>query len=414
MIAGSNRFKPAMLERVAPVQSRSHILPRRLQRSRRSVTVVLAVGVFALACVSASAEGPRCVKGQSARGCAAGILTGLLGPSRCQTAAAPVQNAPAQTAADRLQGLIDYLPCPDSGRVSFDTRDNFGDSMSVLDPQPSPTGGYLGVYHTEFTPPGRRWAADFRISLARSDDLIHWTRVAVLDPTGASMPTLSAIPGTSGYLLAYEKRPRVGGGDVVRIRYYPSLFWLLGGQWAAQRDLPLTLSRYNDGTPTIVWVHWNGGLSRSTIGLGFHYETAPAGRRGPDREAIGTLRGFRAWTARTDPATDGALDRQGLLGSHGDWRQFSFAGGSWRLYEAQTAFDDFGAWRVILESQASGRMYPVTLTLGGEPVSNSFANPVAHVEPAPAGRGQVLVVTMFLFTAHAPAGRGELVYFQPI
>ena len=146
----------------------------------------------------------------------------------------------------------------------------------------------------------------------------------MLDPTGASMPTLSAIPGTSGYLLAYEKRPRAGGGDVVRIRYYPSLFWLLGGQWAAQRDLPLTFSPYNDGTPTILWVHWNGGLSRSAIGLGFHYETATARQRGPDREAVGTLRGFRTWTAHTDPATDGALDRQGLLGSHGDWRQFSF------------------------------------------------------------------------------------------
>jgi hypothetical protein len=325
-----------------------------------------------------------------------------------------VQGAPAQTVADRLQGLIDYLPCPDTGRVSFDARDDHRDSMSVLDPVPSPTGDYLGVYHTEFTPPGRRWAADFRISLARSTDLIHWTRVAVLDPTGASMPTLSAIPGASGYLLAYEKRRRAGGGDVVRLRYYPSLFWLLGGQWAAQRDLPLTFSPFNDGTPTILWVHWNGGLARSAIGLGFHYETALAGQRAPDREALGTLRGFRAWTARRDPATDSALDRQGLLGSHGDWRRFDFAGAGWRMYEAQTAFDDFGAWHVILESESSGRMYPVTLTLGSRPVSSSFANPVARVEPAPGGHGQVLVVTMFLFTAHGSASRGELVYYQPI
>jgi hypothetical protein len=403
-----------MLERLTPPQSSSHILPGRLQRSTRSVTAVLAVGVFALACASASAEGTRCVRGQGARSCAAGILTGLLGAGRCEAAAAPVQNPPAQTAADRLQSLIDYLPCPDSARVSFNTRDDVGDSMSVLDPLPSPTGGYLGVYHTEFKPPGKRWSADFRISLARSGDLIHWNRVAVLDPTGASMPTLSAIPGTSGYLLAYEKRPRAGGGDVVRLRYYPSLFWLLSGQWAAQRDLPLSFSHHNDGTPTILWVRWNGGLARSVIGLGFHYETAIAGQRGPDREAIGTLTGFRSWIAHTDPATDRALNRQGLLGSHGDWRQFGFAGGGWRLYEAQTAFNDSGAWRVILENQPSHRMYPVTLTLGAQPVSSSFANPVARVEPAPGGRGQVLVVTMFLFTARAPAARGELVYYQPI
>jgi hypothetical protein len=390
------------------------MLPRRLQRSRRSVSAVLAAVVFALACASASAAQPHCAKGQSTRGCAGGVLTGLLGTSRCEAAAAPVQGAPAQTAADRLQGLIDYLPCPDSGRVSFNTRDNLGDSMSVLDPLPSPTGGYLGVYHTEFTPPGKRWAADFRISLARSADLIHWTRAAVLDPTGASMPTLSTIPGTSGYLLAYEKRPRSDSGNVVRLRYYPSLFYLLAGQWAAQRDLPLAFSRFNNGTPTILWVHWNGGLTRSSIGLGFHYETAIAGRRGPDREAIGTLRGFRSWIAHTDRATDGALDRQGLLGSHGDWRQFGFDGGSWRVYEAQTAFNDFATWHVILESEPSRRAYPVTLTLGPQPVSSSVANPVARVEPAPDGHGQALVVTMFLFTARGSASRGELVYYQPI
>lgn len=389
------------------------MLPGKLPGRRCTVTVVLAVGVFALTGVRASAERTHCVRGQATRGCAAGIVSGLLGAGSCEAATPPSQSAPAQTAADRLQSLIDYVPCPQTGRVSFNTRDNLGDSMSVLDPQPSPTGGYLGVYHTEFQPPGRRWSADFRVSLARSTDLIHWTRAAVLDPTGASMPTLRAIPGTPGYLLAYEKRQR-GGGDVVRIRYYPSLFWLLGGQWAEQRDLPLSFSPYNNGTPTILWVRWNGGLRRSVIGLGFHYESAPNGQRGPDREAIGTLRGFRLWSARTDPRTDASLDQQGLVGSHGDWRRFSFGGAGWRVYEAQTAFDDFGAWRVVLESEFSRRTYPVTLTMGAQPVSSSFANPVARVERAPQGSGSVLVVTMFLFAAHGSAARGELVYYQPV
>ena len=111
-------------------------------------------------------------------------------------------------------------------------------------------------------------------------------------------------------------------------------------------------------------MHWNGGPDRSAIGLGFHYESALGGERGPDREAIGTLRGFRVWTAHPDPRTDAALDRQGLTGSHGDWRQFTFEGGGWRVYEAQTAFDDVGAWRVILEDEASRRMYPITPTMG--------------------------------------------------
>jgi len=119
-----------MLARRSRAPSRSHILPVKLQRSRRSVVIVLAIGVFALTCVSARAEG-----------------------APCAAASPSPQGAPVQSAAGRLQSLIDYLPCPDTGRVSFDTRDDLGDSMSVLDPVRSPTGDYLGVYHTEFRPP---------------------------------------------------------------------------------------------------------------------------------------------------------------------------------------------------------------------------------------------------------------------
>jgi hypothetical protein len=371
-------------------------------------------GLLALPCVAARASTPRCAGGQAAATCAVGLGSGLLNPSQCQGSTLPAPAPqPAYTAADRLQTLIDALPCPATGRVSFNTRDDHGGSMSVLDTLPRPDGGYLGVYHSEFRPPGEPAQVDFRISLARSTDLIHWTRVVILDPTGASMPTLQAIPGGRGYLLAYEKRASDGGG-VVRLRYYPSLATLLAGRFAAERDIPRSFSPYNDGTPTILWIHWNGGLRRSSIGLGFHYESAPHRWRGPDREALGTLRRFRLWFARTDPSTDAELDAQGLDGNHGSWRQFGFDGEQWRVYEAQSAFDNFGTWRVVLDSPSARQMYEVHLTMGAQPVSSSYANPVARVEPAPHGAGQVLVVTMFLFAAAAPEAGGELVYYQPI
>ena len=171
---------------------------------------------------------------------------------------------------------------------------------------------------------------EFRICIARSTDLIHWTRVAVLDPTGASMPTLRAGPRRHGFLLAYEKRIR-DGGNIVRLRYYPSLYWLLSGGFADQRDLPRQFSPYNDGTPTIEWVHWNGGLNRSSIGLGFHYETAPAASAGPDREATGTLRRFRTWTAYPDPSARTGPGPPGTAAAvTASWRQFSFDGDQWR------------------------------------------------------------------------------------
>jgi hypothetical protein len=292
--------------------------------------------------------------------------------------------------------------------VAYDASDDHGDSMSVLDPIADRAGGYLGVYHTAFRSPGDPFE-NFRISLARSSDLIHWTRVEVIDVSGASMPTLRAIAGAPGFLLAYEKSTR--GGNLVRIRYYPSRDALLAGRFAAQRDLPREFSPYNNGTPTILWAQWNGALTRSVIQVGFHFESTPKGRRGPDREAIGTLRGFRTWSARPDPATDSDLDRQGLRGSHGDWRQFVFGGSRWRVYEAQTSFNDFGTWRVVLDDPGSRHVYSLALRVGSQTVANSFANPVARVEPAPGGQGLALVVTMYLFAGPV---RGELVYFQPI
>jgi len=328
----------------------------------------------------------------------------------CQTQAPPADVAPqAQSAVAELQDLIEDVPCTDSGRISYDTTDNLGGGMDVLDPITDPDGGYLGVYHTAFGP----YPWQFRISLAQSADLIHWTQIVVLDPLGASMPTLRAVPGTSGFLLAYEKKiPHVG--NVVRLRYYSSLGQLEAGRFAAQRDLPQTFSRFNDGTPTILSITWHHGLARSVIHIGFHYETAARGRRGPDREAIGTLVDFKRWTAHTERPLDAALDRQGLSGSHGDWRQFSFAGDQWRIYEGQTTWGDFGSWRVVLQDTSTGQLYPLTLSSEAQAISGSVANPVVAVLPAPDGVGQVLVVTLYLFTADPPALPGELVYYQTL
>jgi hypothetical protein len=315
------------------------------------------------------------------------------------------------TSADRLASLIQNVPCPDTGRVSYNTSDDHGDSMAVLDTFPDPAGGYLGVYHTAFGAEAGTKNWEFRISVAHSTDLIHWTRVAVLDPLGATMPTVRAIPGASGYLLAYEKRLS-SGSNIVRLRYYRTLGDLLAGHFAAQRDLPRYFSPFNNGTPTILSVRWNHAITSSVIGLGFHYQSAIRGRPGPDREATGTLTGFRSWNPRTDDSTDMALDRAGLWGSHGDWRAFSFDSAPWRIYEAQSAFNDFGTWRVLLDS--SGQMQPLTLSTTAGSVSSSIGNPVAQEEPGPGGHGRVLVITMFLFGPFATGEGGELVYYQSI
>jgi hypothetical protein len=172
-----------------------------------------------------------------------------------------------------LRNLIELVPCPATGRVVYGAVENLGNQLGGLDPIADPAGGYLGVYHTPIGSPPGSTSDGFEISIAHSADLIHWRRIAVLDAVGASNPTLRAVPGAQGYVLAYEKALGAHGPHVIRLRYW-SLAGLLAGQVTAQVDLPLRFSRFSNGTPSFYSIRWRGGLRRSIIELGFHYETA--------------------------------------------------------------------------------------------------------------------------------------------
>jgi len=308
---------------------------------------------------------------------------------------------------------ITAVPCPASGRVAYRLRDDRGDPMDVLDPIAAPGGGYLGVFDAPRAGPGGSKPAAYRVMLARSDDLLHWRRVAVLDPTGATMPTLAPVPG-GGFLLAYEKT--LGDHDHVRVSYYPSLQALEAARPTAARNLPLRFSKLNDGTPSLRAIAWHGGPDRSLVTIAFHYETTAAGGGpGPDREAVGTLEDFRRWSAHRDPLVDRRLSGLGLVGNHGDQRQFQLDGRRWRVYEAQGHFDDFATWHVVLYNTAARKAMPLRLRTRGGRFSTSFGNPVVRVLPAPSGRGRVLAVTLFVFSSgQAASDAGELVYLQPL
>lgn len=325
----------------------------------------------------------------------------------CPPPSAAAAPPTAEASAARLEQMIDEVPTLDTGRVVVGANDDHGEQLGALDPIDDPAGGYIAVYHSPYRAPVGR---TFKISLAHSNDLVHWTRLRVLDWIGASMPTLRPIPGTGGYLLVYEKqRPR---GDVLRIAYFRSRASLLAGRAAGERDLPRKFSPYNNGTPTILRIDWRGSPRRSLIELGFHYQSEARHGAGADREAIGQLVGFRTWRARKDNQADQALSARRLDGSHGDWRQFAFDGFLWRIYEGQSHFDSFRSWRVVLYNAASRTMYPLSLQLGGSQIT-SVGNPIVRWVAAPGGGGRVLVITAFVFAASAPNLTGELVYYQP-
>jgi hypothetical protein len=346
--------------------------------------------------------------------CASVVLIGCGGSKRpaCRTPA-PIVLTPSPVAT--LRNLIELVPCPATGRVVYGAMDNLGNQLGGLDPIADPAGGYLGVYHTPIGSPPGATSDGFQISIAHSAGLVDWRRVAVLDPVGASNPTLRAVPGDPGYLLAYEKALGPHGPHVIRVRYYGSLASLLAGLLTAQVDLPLRFSRFSNGTPSFYSIQWRGGLSRSIIELGFHYETAIGLGPGRDREATGTLRGFSQWTASRGTQINDQLDLHGFTGAHGDRRQFSFNRKLWRVYESSTTLRGFDTWHVLLYDVSSQQLLPLTIyTLTGA-FSTSFGNPRVTVLPAPHGSGQALVVTMFIF-GRGPALKhpGELVYYQPI
>jgi hypothetical protein len=314
---------------------------------------------------------------------------------------------PAGTGVKWLLDALGDVPCPAGTASVYGAHDNLDEPVDVLDPIAAPGSGYLGVYQT----PVGRSTTNLRISLGRSRDLVHWKRVAVLDPSGASMPTLRPVPGTPGYLLAYEKTG--SHSDFIRVRYYGGLNGLETGRARASIDLPPRLSGLNNGTPAFAAIDWGGGLRRSTLTLTFHYESRAGGQDGPDREAIGILRGFRTWTAKRDSATDALLDSEGLLGSHGDQRFFRLGGATWRVLEAESRFGDLDSWHVALYDPAARRFAPVALSTPAGRYYQSLANPVVSVLPAPGGRGQALVVTMFVFaTGKAASQAGELVFYR--
>jgi hypothetical protein len=306
-----------------------------------------------------------------------------------------------------LVALIEGVPCADTGRTVYGLTDDGGTPMYVLDPVADPAGGYLGVYDVLS-------GTSYRILLAHSSDLIHWRRLAVLDAAGASVPSLFPVGG-GGFLLAYEKQDAAGTDHFVRLRYYASQADLIAGHAGASVDLPRRFSPFNNGTPWFESVDWGGSPGSSTIALGFHYELGTSGLPGPDREAVGTLRDFRAWSAQKDDGVDGLLSNAGLTGSHGDARQFAFGGSQWRVYEASTAGTGFADWHVVLYPVGSRRTYPLVFNTEHGTLSASFGNPTAKILPAPRGHGAVLVVTTFVFSA-GPAGAeaGELLFYQPL
>lgn len=268
---------------------------------------------------------------------------------------------------------------PDERRTRTGATDQLGHQLTALSVVPDPEGdGWLGVYHW----PTGKGPADFAVGLATSKDLLAWKNVAQLDDDGGNMPVLRRTPD-GGFLLAYEDYVRVVEQNAIsriRVRHYADRARLLTNTWSAQRELPATLSDNNEGTPSFERVDWNGSPGASTVVLRFHYN---AGANGVDRQGVGTLRGFRDWTARRDRSLDALLTDAGFPASHGRRSTFVLDGRPWMLIEAQTRPGDFATWRlVLLDRGPAPRARPTTVCGAdrGVPTAASIGVPAVDAE----------------------------------
>ena len=296
-----------------------------------------------------------------------------------------------------LAGLLGDVPAATAFR--YDAHDSAGNRMDTAKVIAGPDGGYLAVYHSGEV-----------CHLATSTDLMGWAHRAVVDEP-ATQPTIAAT-GDGGLLTAAEFND--GHGGRLRIRWWSSLEALLAGRPAREFLAPRTLSACNEGTPSIRRIDLEGGPEGSRIELGFHYHRACQ----VDRQARGTLTGFRSWTAATDPALDAAVERtaaaagERIGGNIGDRDHLRHLGRDYDLIEAQGRRGDFATWRVYLYDRATGTAERLeVVTHGG---STAFANPTATMLGDPEGRDALMVTLFVPMEGAAPGEAGSLLYLVPL
>ena len=281
----------------------------------------------------------------------------------------------------------------------YDARDSLGNRMDTAKVIPSPAGGYLAVYHS-----------DEVCHLATSADLMTWTHRVVVDEP-ATQPTIAGTRD-GGLLTAAEFND--GHGGRLRVRYWANLEELLAGRPEREFLAPRTLSACNEGTPSIQQADLDAGVGASRIELGFHYHRDCR----VDRQARGTLSGFRSWSAARYPELDVAIERaaaavgEQVRGNIGDRDHLRYRGQDYDLVEAQGRRGDFATWRVYLYNRSAGTAERLeVVTHGG---STAFANPTATLLRDPAGRDALMVTLFVPMEGAAPGEAGSLLYLVPV
>jgi hypothetical protein len=247
------------------------------------------------------------------------------------------------------------------------------------------------------------------VKLATSNDLLDWTFRMDLAAHG-SQPTIAAL-ADGGYVVAYESNTDCTGlgrwphRSCLRFLYYASFPALLSATASRTFRAPRTLSRCNEGTPSLQALRLAPDIDHSTISVAFHYHRDCA----VDRQARGTLQDFRTWSTRAVPGLDRALEAFGIRGNIGDRDGIVYRGTSYTILEGERVHHVWSSWRCFVEDGSSGEIVELDLRTSGN--SPACANPTLTLVDAPGGGSAIVVAVFIPVEGAAPGEAGELLYY---
>ena len=231
-------------------------------------------------------------------------------------------------------------------RSKYSLKDNAGRSLDGLRIVQDPSEGFIGVYHTLIGPD------KFCLRIVSSRDLHaeRWTHRGDIDCDYASQGELKRLPD-GRYLLGYEKNP-TGRRPIMRFQLFANVAALLNNQPERDFSAPATPNANADGTPGFRWIRYDGNPDSMVVEVGFHFNRKSDGR---DINAIGFLRGFRAWDYyEHNPLNN--LMYQRAQWHIGDRSFIVWQGRPYTLIEGMTRRDDWNSWRLFLYDENSGSL----------------------------------------------------------
>lgn len=275
----------------------------------------------------------------------------------------------------------------------FNAMDDKGVKLDCLKVEETGPGKYIGVHHALID-------GVFQLRLLESSNLLDWKHVRKVDDH-AHQGTLRKFG--EHWLLAWEKDgPK---GNWIHLALFSTLADLRSGKVDRQLDLPRSLSKFAEGTPSVF--SWNNPRhpDRSVMTIRFHYW-----RDGDvDRQAEGSLGNFKTWRAQVRLGAPASLDSL-YRGNIGD-RDYFTAGQSYEILEAQLVKENWSSWRILLRE---GSKQFNELKIVTEKGSKSFANPAVTALNLPDGKPGIFVSYFLPSQGNHRDEAGQLIYYREL